>query len=236
MEPANTTNTAEEQNQTEEIPRQMDLEDNRKLIFVLEKAPLEVGKFKGKLELLNSNDHKSYISRKLEQDFSKYRPDITHQCLLSLLDSPLNKAGYMDIYIHTEKNVLIHVNPATKIPRTYNRFSRLMAQLLTKLKIRAQESSDLLLKVVKNPITNHLPPNTLKIGTSTKARFVKLHEYVPTLPKTPILFVIGAVAKGNPCLECDFLDDTICVSRYGLSASNCILKIVNCFEDNWGVY
>jgi len=40
--------------------------------------------------------------------------------------------------------------------------------LLVKLKIRAQESSEMLMKVVKNPITNHLPPNALKIGTSTK--------------------------------------------------------------------
>jgi len=30
------------------------------------------------------------------------------------------------VYIHTEKNVLIEVNPHTRIPRTFKRFSGLM--------------------------------------------------------------------------------------------------------------
>lgn len=48
------------------------------------------------------------------------------QCLLMLLDSPLNKAGLLQIYIHTEKNVLIEINPQTRIPRTFDRFCGLM--------------------------------------------------------------------------------------------------------------
>jgi rRNA pseudouridine-1189 N-methylase Emg1 (Nep1/Mra1 family) len=43
------------------------------------------------------------------------------------MDSPLNKAGKMDVYLHTEKNVLIWINPSTKIPRTYKRFAGMMA-------------------------------------------------------------------------------------------------------------
>lgn len=48
------------------------------------------------------------------------------QCLLMLLDSPLNKAGMLQVYIHTAKNVLIEVNPQTRIPRLYSRFCGLM--------------------------------------------------------------------------------------------------------------
>jgi rRNA pseudouridine-1189 N-methylase Emg1 (Nep1/Mra1 family) len=43
-----------------------------------------------------------------------------------LLDSPLNKAGLLQVYIHTDKNVLIEVNPQTRIPRLFSRFSALM--------------------------------------------------------------------------------------------------------------
>jgi len=43
-----------------------------------------------------------------------------------LMDSPLNRAGLLQVYIHTERNVLIEINPQTRIPRTYNRFSGLM--------------------------------------------------------------------------------------------------------------
>lgn len=45
---------------------------------------------------------------------------------MALLDSPLNKAGLMQVYIHTTKNVLIEVNPHVRIPRTFKRFSGLM--------------------------------------------------------------------------------------------------------------
>ncbi len=41
-----------------------------------------------------------------------------------------------------------------------------MVQLLHKLKIRASDGPDVLMKVVKNPVTNHFPPGCIKIGTS----------------------------------------------------------------------
>ena len=48
-----------------------------------------------------------------------------------LLDSPLNRAGLLQVYIHTEKNVLIEVNPQTRIPRTYTRFAGLMGKYIS---------------------------------------------------------------------------------------------------------
>lgn len=85
---------------------------------------MQVGK---KFELLNCDDHKRELV-KHGRDISSARPDITHQCLMMLLDSPLNRAGMLQVYIHTERNVLIEVNPHTRIPRTFNRFSGLMSE------------------------------------------------------------------------------------------------------------
>ena len=76
---------------------------------------------------MNSEDHRSQLV-KHGRDVSSTRPDITHQCLMMLLDSPLNKAGMLQIYIHTTKNVLIEVNPHIRIPRTFKRFSGLMGE------------------------------------------------------------------------------------------------------------
>lgn len=50
------------------------------------------------------------------------------QSLLMLMDSPLNRAGLLQVYIHTQKNVLIEVNPQTRIPRTFDRFCGLMGE------------------------------------------------------------------------------------------------------------
>ena len=59
--------------------------------------------------------------------YEEYRPDVTHQCLLALLDSPLNKAGLLQVFIRTEQNVLIEINSMLKVPRTFKKFSGFMA-------------------------------------------------------------------------------------------------------------
>ncbi len=74
--------------------------------------------------------------KKAGRDPADMRPDILHQELMSVLDSPLNKAGKMKIFVHTQKNVLFEVSSKTRIPRTYKRFAGLMTQLLHKFKIR----------------------------------------------------------------------------------------------------
>ena len=79
--------------------------DTKRLIVVLSNASLETykashaasrggpnGKENAKYSLLNSDEHIG-VMRKMNRDISDARPDITHQCLLTLLDSPVNKAG-----------------------------------------------------------------------------------------------------------------------------------------------
>ena len=69
-------------------------------------------------------------------------------------------------------------------------------------------------------------------------RLVKLHEYIPkiTMKPGPIVMVVGAVAKGDPGRENDYVNDAICISKYGLSASACVSRITNSFEVSWGVH
>ncbi|KRX02908.1 hypothetical protein PPERSA_13162 [Pseudocohnilembus persalinus] len=213
-----------------------DVEDKRKIIVVLEGCMLETAKVNRCDVLLNSDEHKQYISNKLNRDFSLYRPDVVHHSLLSLLDSPLNKAGFLQVYIHTEQNVLIEINPSCKIPRTYKRFASLMIQLLQKLRIRAVQSSETLLKVIKNPITDHLPQNCVKIGTSSQGRLVKMEEFIKKLPKNqPVCFAVGGVSKGNPGGEAEYVDDVISCSQYSLSASYAISRMLGAYESYWGI-
>ena len=104
-----------------------------KIICILEGASLETVKTKKGFSLLNSDDHPTLLKR-MNQDPVNARPDICHQSLLALLDSPLNKAGHLQVYVHTAKNVLIEINSNIRIPRTYKRFAGLMVQLLHKEK------------------------------------------------------------------------------------------------------
>ena len=139
------------------------------------------------------------------------------------MDSPLNKAGKLQVLIRTDKNVLIEVNPHMRVPRTYKRFAGLFAQLLTKFKIKAEGSQTVLMKVVKNTFDKVLPIGIRKLGTSSKAKLVDLQEYVDNLEEMdsdkPVAFVIGAVSVGNPAMEIEGIDDCICISSYSLSAA-----------------
>uniref|UniRef100_A0A3P8R0I1 18S rRNA (pseudouridine(1248)-N1)-methyltransferase n=1 Tax=Astatotilapia calliptera TaxID=8154 RepID=A0A3P8R0I1_ASTCA len=165
----------------------------RRLVVILEGASLETVKVGKTFELLNCDQHKNMII-KSGRDPGKIRPDITHQCLLMLMDSPLNRAGLLQVYIHTEKNALIEINPQTRIPRTFTRFCGLMVQLLHKLSVRAADGPQKLLRMIKNPVSDHLPPGCPRISTSFSSGEAVCPRTL--VPEGPAAVVIGAFAHG----------------------------------------
>lgn len=205
------------------------------VIFVLEKASLEVAKVGKSFQLLNSDDHANFL-RKNNKNPADYRPDITHQALLSILDSPVNKAGRLQaVYVRTEKGVLFEVKPHVRIPRTYKRFSGIMLQLLQKLNITAVGKREKLLRVIKNPVTNYFPVNSRKIGFSYSSdKLVKMRKYVDAVgDDVNLVFVVGAMAHGK--IEVDYIDDFIAISGYPLSAAMCIARITEALADKWSI-
>ncbi|CAB4407045.1 unnamed protein product [Rhizophagus irregularis] len=192
-------------------------------IFLVPKAPKLPKTFKEK--------------ESTRSDPTTYRPDITHQCLMALLDSPLNKAGLMQVYIHTTKNVLIEVNPHVRIPRTFKRFSGLMVQLLHKLSIHSVDGNEKLLRVIKNPITNYLPTSCVKLALSYDAQPVRLSRYLPTIPPDQsICIAIGAMAHGTDNFADDWVDEKIGISQYPLSAAVACSKFCCELESFWGIW
>ncbi|KAK9884636.1 hypothetical protein WA026_007475 [Henosepilachna vigintioctopunctata] len=203
----------------------------KRLIIILENAQLETVKVGNKFQLLNCDDH-THMLKKNDRDVGSCRPDITHQCLLMLFDSPLNRAGLLQVYVRTNKNVLIEFNPQTRIPRTFKRFAGLMVQLLHKFSVRA-EGGPKLIKVIKNPVTDHLPVGVRKIAMSFSANEVKhCKELVPN-NEDPIVIVVGAMARGK--LEIDYAEDCYSISNYPLSAAITCTKLCSAFEDAWKV-
>ena len=212
--------------------------DKGKIIVILERSSLETVKTKRGYELLNCDDHKM-LHKKMKRDFKLSRPDITHQVLLALLDSPLNKSGYLQVYIHTEKNVLIQVSPHIRIPRTFKRFCGLMIQLLDKMKIRAHNGGGkgdgkVLLKVIKNPISRHLPSGCRKIGTSVDGKLIDPADLVASLDQEePVVFVFGAHSHGP--VEVDYIEESVSFSKFPLSAACAIGKLLNAYERQRGI-
>ncbi|KAL5775911.1 hypothetical protein ACOSP7_013468 [Xanthoceras sorbifolium] len=219
------------------IPIALSDQNNKKpgVIFVLEKASLEVAKVGKSYQILNSDDHANFLRRN-NKNPADYRPDIVHQALLSILDSPLTKAGRLQaVFVKTEKGVLFEVKPHVRVPRTYKRFAGIMLQLLQKLSITAVGKREKLLRVIKNPVTQYLPVNSRKIGFSySSEKLVKIRNYVDTVNnKADLVFVVGAMAHGK--INTDYMDDCIAISGYPMSAARCIARICEALEDKWNL-
>lgn len=71
-----------------------------------------------------------------------------------------------------------------------------IVQLLHKYNVRASDGPMKLLKVIKNPISNHLPVGCRKLLMSFSANKIQNpREFVPS--EEPIAIVVGAMAHGQ---------------------------------------
>jgi len=87
------------------------------------------GKRPGEILLDRSLHH--HAMRGLRDGLKRGRPDIVHFCMLEALGSPLNRAGLLELYVHTIGDYVVFVDPSTRLPRNYNRFVGLMEQLFS---------------------------------------------------------------------------------------------------------
>lgn len=201
------------------------------VIFVLEKASLEIAKVGKTYQLLSSDEHKNFLEKQ-KRNPADYRPDIAFQAILTILDSRVNKSGRLKaLYVRTQQGLLIEIKPHTRIPRTYKRFAGIMVQLLQNLHINANGGKgEKLLRLIKNPVTQYLPINSRKIGFShSSEKLIDMYNYVGTMNNDlDLVFVLGAMSHGK--IDVDYVEDYISISEYPLSAAYCISIITTALE------
>lgn len=78
---------------------------------------------------------------------------------------------------------------------TISSLSNTKVQLLHKLSVRAADGPQKLLKMIKNPVSDHLPPGCPRIGMSFSAGEAVNARTV--VPEGPAAVVIGAFAHGS---------------------------------------
>ncbi|GFP92892.1 ribosomal rna small subunit methyltransferase nep1 [Phtheirospermum japonicum] len=205
------------------------------VIFILEKASLEIAKVGKTYHLLSSDEHANFLVRN-KRDPADYRPDIAFQAIQTILDSRVNKCGRLKaLYVRTQQGLLLNIKPHARMPRTYKRFSGLMVQLLQKLHINASGNGEKLLRVIKNPVTQYLPINCRKIGFShSSEKLVDMSDYVGAINnELDLVFVVGAMSKGK--IDEEYVEDYLSVSEYPLSAAYCISMITTAVERKWKI-
>ncbi|WP_456418633.1 16S rRNA (pseudouridine(914)-N(1))-methyltransferase Nep1 [Methanocaldococcus infernus] len=180
----------------------------------LELIPKEMKKKKSKIykyDILDSNYYYREM-RNLKDRERRGRPDIIHITLLTILDSPINHEGLLNIYVHTYDNKVLKINPETRLPRNYFRFLGVMEKVLKYndnplIKMEEKRLEDLLNEI-----------NAKRIALLTKnGELVKKTEML----KKYDTFLIGGFPKGEIIINEEEVDgkiEKISIYKKGLMA------------------
>ena len=108
-----------------------------------------------------------------------------------------------------------------------------------RLKIRSADGKDTLLKVIKNPISRHIPAGARCFGFSHKGQVYNPSHFAAALPDdVPIVLVFGACPVGSISLEAHpYLGATglVSISEYPLSGVVAINRVLGAIENHWGI-
>lgn len=203
-----------------------------RVIFVLDNAPLHKGLVGKKWKILDSWRDQDFLL-KHKKNLKDFRPENVRQPLLDIFDSRVNKAGKVGaVYVKIDDGVLFEIKPHARIPRTYNRFCGLILDLLKKRCIRAEDTNEVLFRVLNEPVSQHSPSNSRIIGVSNGLeKLVDIQNYVSaTNDDMNLIFVVSATdhKKINICT-----DDVISVSHYPLVSMSCVGMICEALEHKW---
>ena len=136
------------------------------------------------------------------------RPDIAHVTLLTVLDSPLCRKDMCRILVHTASDYLIEVDPATRLPRNYLRFTGLMEQLFEEGAVPPRSERPLL-ALTRESLTGLIEkyhPLALLPGHGREASLTTITHLaasraailLPTTPRaTPTPRLLDAAARGE---------------------------------------
>ncbi|MHA1733955.1 MAG: 16S rRNA methyltransferase [Promethearchaeota archaeon] len=78
--------------------------------------------------LLDASLHQSAM-KSLPGRRSRGRPDIVHFFLLSVLGTPLNFQGRLELVVHARGDRILHIHPEVRLPRSQDRFKGIVEGL-----------------------------------------------------------------------------------------------------------
>ena len=87
---------------------------------------------------------------KLTRKWKRGRPDIVHVTLLFLEGSLAGRRRLIEVFIHVINGKVYAIKPETRIPKHYERFKGLMAQLLKDEKVPPGSTDPLIYKVANS--------------------------------------------------------------------------------------
>lgn len=155
-------------------------------------------------DILLDQTHHGTAMLRLPSHRHRGRPDITFLSLMSLLETPLCKSGYLSVHLHLQDGRIIEVSPTIRLPRNYERFVGLMEQLLAKGRVPLRGSPlmrvvDITLPALIDGLSaeqdNVLTVLAVEDGWPTSIS--DLLDLVPQSSDVPVIVGIGAFPHGD---------------------------------------
>jgi len=163
------------------------------------------------------------------------RPDIIHNTLLQVLETPLNWEGYLRTYIHTQDDYVITVNPKVRLPKNYVRFVGLVEQLFAEGQVPSR--GEPLLSIQKAPLEQILrklkPTKVLALSRLGKPKILREVALYASGFKDPLLFVGGFPRGHFSDTTRQLLDEMFSVDTRSLDAWIAAGRFVYDFE--WSI-
>jgi len=160
------------------------------------------------------------------------RPDIVHVCLNAALDTPLNREGLLRLYVHTRQNKLITIDPSTRLPRAYNRFTGLMEHLFLKgsappenplLHIRDESLSEMIA---------HLKPAKVLSFSEHGSRKLYSELFHGISKDDEVCAIVGGFPHGDFLSNvAELSDEFVCIDPEQLDAITVLTRAICAYED-----
>eukprot|EP01062_Namystynia_karyoxenos_P064553 TRINITY_DN57536_c0_g1_i1.p1 TRINITY_DN57536_c0_g1~~TRINITY_DN57536_c0_g1_i1.p1 ORF type:complete len:292 (+),score=111.26 TRINITY_DN57536_c0_g1_i1:71-877(+) len=219
------------------------------ITFILESAGVAITDVGKKQNVVLCHDtHGTFLDVK-GQPAHLFRPDIVHQVMLAIFDTPLCKEGRVRVLINTIKNKCIEVSHTTRIPRTFRRFAGLMSQLIDQGKVVNPETGQDLFKVQKYPVRTFIPEGRKVFGlcnsldvTPVSARSLvdSLLAEPPPPDQAAAYFVVSC--RDNAAWPDEeegfgeYVTDRVAITQYETAPVHLVAKVCDAFEQRWGIW
>jgi rRNA small subunit pseudouridine methyltransferase Nep1 len=183
-------------------------------------------------QLLLDRAYHHFAMKHLPEAEKRGRPDIIHLTLLNMLNTPLNKRGLLECYIHTREDKVIQVDPEIRITRHYDRFLGLIEQLYTLGEV--PPAAKPLLKIEDSTLAQLIEKvNVTKVvGLSMHGSFRPLKEVCEDISQLPrVAVLIGGFPKGQyKKTHLQLMDELYKIYRERLDAWSIACRVIHQFE------
>jgi len=163
------------------------------------------------------------------------RPDIIHNTLLQILETPLNWEQHLRILVHTQDEQVITINPRIRLPKNYVRFVGLMEQLLVQNRVPADGEALMQLerRDLKQVVRGLKSDRVLGLSILGSPMLMRDVAGLASQTESPVV-LIGGFPRGHFTEETRrLLDEVYCVDPKPLDAWIVAGRFVYDFE--WAI-